>query len=134
LFTKINDGFWFDTDIFKLSSNAKLLLIYLMTNRNRNMAGLYSLPKGYAAEDLQLSEQEMAAVWNELSDTGMVIYDEQSRMVLVRDFLRHNPLDSPKQVSDAISKIKELAKSPLMLTLIEILKKQNSKGQLEPLY
>ena len=133
MFTKINDGFWFDEEVLNLSPNAKLLLIYLMTNRHRNMAGLYRLPKIYVADDLQLPEQVAAAAWGELLNAEMISYDEQKRLVLVRDFMKHNPLDSPKQVTGAIKKIIELPKSPLMLELVEILKRQNSKGHLEPL-
>jgi hypothetical protein len=56
---KIYSRFWTNPDIDGLSTRAKLLCVYLLTNWHSNALGCYKLPLAYAACDLRVSHDEL---------------------------------------------------------------------------
>jgi len=65
----------------------------------------------------------------ELLSAGLIRYDKQVHVVLVKNYLKHNPLENPNQVKSAIEKIKEIPKTPLFQDFLEIVKQLD-----KPLY
>lgn len=49
----VSSQFWITPDLQSISSDAKLLGVYLLTSPHTNMLGCFRLPIGYISEDLR---------------------------------------------------------------------------------
>lgn len=121
MYTKTGASLWIEMEEAQLSDRAKLLLLYLITCEHRNMIGLYRLPFAYAASDLGWEVEEVSEGVRELTEKGFVAYDGRFRMVLVRIFLRENPLENPNAVKAAEKLIRSLPETALLGELEELL-------------
>ena len=136
MYSKIEARFWDDEKVLTLSPDARYLLIYLLTTKHRNVLGCYQLPKAYALEDTKLPEKRFSHAWRELFGSGIVIYEEDTRMILLKNFLRYNPIENPNQVKGALTKLEGLPRSDLFHTVyahLEGLANEAGKPYLKPL-
>lgn len=142
-YSKVARRIWNSKTFSGLNDDAKFLWFYLLTCPHSNMVGLYILKTGYVLEDLNWSPQRFTKSFNELLSIqltngcrGLIKYDEQNKLLLIKNFLEHNPLKNPNQIIAAIKKIKELPFSPLFQELklfTEQLNKQSPKQLYTPL-
>lgn len=136
MYSKIDARFWDDEKVLTLSPDARYLLIYLLTTKHRNVLGCYQLPKAYALEDTRLPEKRFSNAWRELFGSGIAIYEEDTRMILLKNFLRYNPIENPNQVKGALTKLEGLPRSDLLHTVyahLEGLVTEAGKPYLKPL-
>ena len=132
MYTKIESIFWKDTKMRAISSDARMVMLYLLTSPHRNILGFYFLPSPYACFDLDWDEQRFVEGLRELVQIGRVRYDKDTHMVLVINYLKHNPLENPNQVKSAIDKFNELPETPLFTDFLEVLSSVE-KPFIEPL-
>ena len=92
MYTKIEDGLWRKMKQAKLSETAKILYLYLFTCPHRNMVGLYYIPFAYCSADLDMKPETVSKRFQELQNTGLLLYDESEERLLLPAFLRVNPL------------------------------------------
>lgn len=97
LYGSVQVTFWENHITQKLSDQAKLLAIYLMTGPHSNMVGCFRLPDGYITEDLLWSVETVKSSFSQLSEINFLIRDEDCHWLLVHDFLKWNPIQNPKQ-------------------------------------
>ncbi len=121
MYSKIDSRFWSDEKIAQMSVDAKYLMLYLLTTPHRNLFGCYKLPKAYALEDTGIPEKRFSAAWKEIIKSGMIAYDEKTKTVLVSNFLKYNPIDGPKQVTGAISKLDDIPRTHLLSNVANVL-------------
>lgn len=107
-YSVIERHIWHDEKFRGLSRDARDLFLYLLTSPHSNRLGLYVLDRFYAASDVQMEPAEVDAALAELKAAGRVDYDPGTRLVLVRRFLKHNPLKNPNVVTAACSDLAEL--------------------------
>lgn len=125
MYTKIEEQFWKDGKMIKLSFRARYLMMYLLTSPHRNILCFYFLPKPYACFDLGFSEEEYDESMNELVKSERLYYDEKSNVVFVKNYLKYNQLENQNQVKSAISKLSEIPENDLVKQFIEHLKSFN---------
>lgn len=77
---------WSDPWVESLPSNAKLLFIYLWTNPNRNLPCLYQITYKRMSEDTGINRQDIENTL--LLLYPKVVYDEESNLVFVVNFVR----------------------------------------------
>ena len=123
-YSKIQKRIWNSRTFHHLSEDAKFLWFYILTCPHSNMLGLYVLKPGYVHEDLGWSNQRFSKSFNELLNIqlsngcqGLIKYDSDNNLILIKNFLEHNPLQNPNQVTAAIKKIRDLPISPLFKDL-----------------
>ena len=133
MYSKIDSRFWSDEKILGLSSDARYFMLYLLTTSHRNVLGCYQLPMAYAQEDLAIPIKRFDAAWKELVDSGMVQYDKTTRVVLVKNFLKYNPIENPKQAIGAKTKLQGMPKTALLAEVLHFLESNNGKEYLKPL-
>lgn len=96
-FGKVYSTFWTSETTRNLSDRARLLAVYLLSGPHTNMLGCFRLPDGYVIEDLRWNQQTVSKGFAELFRKGFATRDEGSKWVLVRRFLRWNPIENPNQ-------------------------------------
>jgi hypothetical protein len=100
------------------SEDARVLWLYLLTNRHRIAEGLYRLPKGYIESDLGWSVQRLAKPFGELLADGCVRYDETASVVLIVGALAYQAPDNPNCQKAALRKLAEVPSTPLLAELV----------------
>ena len=132
MYTRVESRFWQDEKMRTVSDDARYLMLYLLTSPHRNILGLYFLPFPYACFDLGWDEKRFKKALEELLKTGGIAYDALSHVVLVKNYLKHNPLENPNQVKSAIVKLDELPETHLFQSFLTIIK-QSDKPFIQPL-
>jgi uncharacterized phage protein (TIGR02220 family) len=89
--------FWEYANRHRLSDQASLLAIYLLTGPHSNMLGCIRLPDGYITEDLRWDIQTVKNAFEQLTNINFLCRDEQSGWLVIHDFLKWNPIQNPKQ-------------------------------------
>lgn len=108
------------------------MALYLLSCSHSNLLGCYYLPKPYVMADLEFTAQKVNASFEMLEKHGFIKYDEKNKVVLVKNYLKYNPIENPNQVKAAINKISELPKTALLKDLKNLVE-QFGKGFTEPL-
>ncbi|WP_407084629.1 hypothetical protein [Pluralibacter gergoviae] len=94
---KVHTSFWISDGMRRVSDDARLLALYLLTGQHTNMIGCFRLPDGYVSEDLSWSTERVSKGFAELSDNGFATRDSSSKWVLIRNFMTWNPIENPNQ-------------------------------------
>ncbi len=115
---KVQTEFWEHPGVRRLSTEAKLLYVYLLTGPHTNMAGCFKAPAGYIADDLGWVSDTVSKGFDELSAEGFATTDADSRFVLVHGFLKFNQIANPKMAIGMMKWFREVPDaSPLKALL-----------------
>jgi hypothetical protein len=131
-YTRIKSIFWNDEKAKLWSDDAKLLALYLLTSPHNNILGCHVLPKLYISADLNWDTKRLDEAFNQLFKDGFINYDDSNRLLLIVNYLKHNPIENGNQAKAALKQLAELPKSPLLQDLKRLLKQLN-KPFIEPL-
>lgn len=121
MYTRVESCFWQDEKMRGVSDDARYLMLYFLTSPHRNILGFYFLPSPYACFDLGWDEERFNKGLRELLKTGRIKHDPKAHIVLISNYLKHNPLENPNQVKSAIDKINELPQTALFQEFLYIL-------------
>ncbi len=94
---KVHTSFWISDGMRRVSDDARLLALYLLTGQHTNMIGCFRLPDGYVSEDLAWTPERVSKGFDELSANGFATRDSSSKWVLIRNFLAWNSVENPNQ-------------------------------------
>lgn len=94
---KVHTSFWISDGMRRVSDDARLLALYLLTGQHTNMIGCFRLPDGYVSEDLAWTPERVSKGFDELSANGFATRDSSSKWVLIRNFLTWNSVENPNQ-------------------------------------
>ncbi|WP_163369304.1 hypothetical protein [Endozoicomonas acroporae] len=111
-FGKVSSQFWISDDIQPLSDKARLLALYLLTTGHGNLIGIFRMPKGYMAADLNWDEPSVERAIAELTTSGFLLASDQCQYICIPQFMEHNPVDNITQID---ARLKLLVKLPQML-------------------
>jgi hypothetical protein len=90
-YRRILTSFWTDPEVRsrRLSTDQRILLLYLFTSPHSNLAGLYWLPLAYAAAETGLAVPDVEE-WIQGPLSAYVTYDHETEEVFVHRLARHN--------------------------------------------
>jgi hypothetical protein len=98
---KVYSTFWSSETTSTMSTDGKLLALYLMTCSHATIAGVFRLPDGYVAEDLNWTSDRVAKGLVELFDKGLADRCATTKWVWVRRHLEWNKPENPNQRKSA---------------------------------
>lgn len=116
-YIRIKSRFWSDEKVLTWDNDTKFLALYLMTSKHNTILGCCILPKLYICADLGWSEEQLAEPFAKLLEDGFMQYDDHNRLLLINNFLEHNPIVNGNQAIAAKKVLMELPKSPLLQDL-----------------
>jgi hypothetical protein len=94
-FAKIKPGIWNSAKFKSLSSDGKLLGMYLMTNSHFQMVGIYQICKHYMSKDTGLTRDQIETTLSELIEKKFCDFNEESEVVWVIDMALSQVADNP---------------------------------------
>ena len=103
-FRQVHTRIWHDDWFVELSPNDKLIFIYLFTNENSNLAGLYKLSMRHAQLETGLTIDYILKAMGNFETADKVVY--RDGYVWVKNLRKYNASRSPK-TSIAIASILE---------------------------
>lgn len=110
---RVGPSFWSDPSIVRLSDDAKLLALYVLTSPHRTTEGLFRMPKAYAMADLGWSEERFGEPFAELLREGFIEYDETVSVCLIVNALKWQAPENGNQAKAAAKAVSELPDTPL---------------------
>lgn len=122
-YIRIATKFWQDEKARRLSDDAKLLYLYVLTSPHSNMAGYYVLPKPYVAYDLKWLPERLDKAFNELLHQGVIKYCETSDVVLIPNFFKYNPIQNRNQAVGVAKRVSELPANTLQKDFLAAVKR-----------
>ena len=139
-YARVKQKVWNSPKFRRLHGDAKLLWLYLLTSPHGNMIGLYVLKPGYAQADLGwtgiLGGRRYNKALGLLVEAGLILHDADTHMVLIYNYLEHNPLDNPNQLKSAAKRFDEFPDCPLLEKFYRIVEAKGEivyERMLEPL-
>jgi len=117
IFRKIQTSFWSDSFISDLDKDKKLFYLYLLTNERTTQCGIYEITKKQIAFDLSYSIDTVSKLLNYFIGVGKIKYNEDTKEVAVKNWLKYNKSTSPK-VQSCINKELKMVKDTLLIQYI----------------
>lgn len=115
---KVEETFWHDDLIRRLSEDGRNFMLYLLTSPHRNRLGMFVLDPFYAGADLQWDQPRVVAARTELEGVGRIRWDEATRVVYLTRHWKHNVLQNPASVKGAIAELQGLPQSRFLPALL----------------
>ncbi len=94
---RVYSSFWTSDDTRKLSDDAKMLALYLLSGPHGTIAGVCRLPDGYVHEDLGWSIKRVREGFGELFRKGFANRCTNTEWVWICRFLAWNTPENPNQ-------------------------------------
>jgi hypothetical protein len=70
----LHTRFWKDNFVSQLNRTEKLIFVYLLTNENINITGVYELPDKFIKTDLEITQSELDQAKSKLQTAGKFIF------------------------------------------------------------
>ena len=112
-YTKIHTQIWNDEKFTRLTPSQQRLFLYILTSPHSNIVGFYVLKSTYIQGDLEVLPKDLAKDLAKLCHEGLISYDENLQVVLIHNWLKHNPITNPNQRLAAKKILGELPKTEL---------------------
>lgn len=121
---RLDDDFWTDLKVEKMTPEEKLLFIWLFTNPYRNWTGIYKLPLPMIPEHTGLDLKSIRNGIETLLNLEVISYDEVFKMVFVKSMLKRQmgigeETLSEKQKKGILNHLKTLHNCPLIQEFLE---------------
>jgi len=119
-YQKIFSRIWEDEKFINLSTAAQLVYLYLTTNKHLSIIGFYVL--SFPATKMIGGFKDWPAFKKQMEEiitAGMIKFDEDKSLVLVGNFLKYNPIQSPTQLEGAHKILLDIPKSKLFYDFLD---------------
>jgi hypothetical protein len=93
----------------------KLLALYLLTTKHRNLEGFFVLPPDYVAADLSWTRNRVVKGLDILQDEGFLSFDSTTNLILVRNALKYQQPDSRNVQKAVLGRIRILPENQKLL-------------------
>lgn len=121
-YVKVFSDMWISEDFKSLTSNEKVLFMYLLSCEHCNAIGFYRLPIGYINADIGVDSKTIETCLASLEKRGMISYEKRFSMVLVNNYLKWNILENDNQIKSAIKLFEQTKRTPLDYPFLKVAK------------
>ena len=123
IYRQIHITFWQDPFILELSPEEKYFYLYLMTNSKTSQCGIYELPKKVMQLETGYNDETVDKLLKRFIDYGKILYDQETKEIMILNWLKHNMNTSPKVKSRIKKELKDV-KNKEFLSLFHTVCKQ----------
>jgi hypothetical protein len=107
--------FWSDENVVRWSDPMKLLALYILTTKHRNLEGFYVLPPEYVAADMRWSLRRVKDTLAKLEEAQFLRIDRHTNLLLIRNALRYQQPESKNVQKAILSRVRNLPDNSDML-------------------
>lgn len=117
--------YWTSPDIKGKSIDTKCLGAYLLSCQHGNMIGCFRLPIAYVIDDLDMGSATVSKGFQDLCDSGFLAFDPNLSWVLIRKYLRWNPIENPNQGKAAAKLVEQVPQNSTVFALLVGILREN---------
>lgn len=132
-YRRIDPYIWHDDKFPAFSDDAKLLFFHLLTSPRGNPLGCFVQGKPDMAEYLKWPMKRFAIPFKELLLSHRVEYDETTRLLLIPNYLKYNPLENENQAKMACKYLSELPYNHQFFQYLKLYLERYDKKNVGPL-
>lgn len=121
-YRQIHVSYWQDGFILQLPPEEKFFYIYLMTNSKTTQCGIYELPLKVVEIETGLSSDKIFELLHKFVSYRRIQYNEETREIMLLNWLKHNSLKSPKIMSCALKELEQVKHIPFIEQFVTICK------------
>lgn len=119
MYRTIDAAFWTDPKVRRLSSDARLLFLYLITNPHTHVSGIYYLSRGTIAHETGLTAKAVNTLSDTLSSAGFCGFDAESEVVWVKKMMKYQGRGEKNVRSAAHHIVEDLHHSTLIADFLD---------------
>ncbi len=110
IFRKINVDFWEDSKIVDdFTPEDRYFMLYLMTNPHTNQVGCYGLTIRQMEFETGYNKETILKLLKRFSENlGVILYDENTKEVLIKNWYKYNWTSSPKIMACILKEAKSI--------------------------
>jgi hypothetical protein len=113
-YRKVFTRIWGDEKFKELSDDGKILWFYFITSPHGHLSGLFVVDKLYILADLQWTSRRLNRAFGAIASLEMIAYDEKSRLLLIRNALKYDPITNENTAKHVVKHLSSLPNSPLI--------------------
>jgi hypothetical protein len=118
MYRTIDAAFWTDPKVRRCSPEAKLLILYLITNPHAHISGIYSIAQVTIQHEIGYPIDTLSSAENELVEAGFCLFDAETEVVWVKNMLRYQSKGEKGETS-AANQLQSLHNSILIQKFLE---------------
>lgn len=103
-YNDVHTKIWEDPRFRAFKPHAKLVFLNSWTNSNANLCCIYELDRELAIFQTGLSKEEYNAAFQETTDSGVIQYDPEKRLIWVVNRFKYRP-KSPAVIAGVITEL-----------------------------
>lgn len=121
-YRQIQTSFWQDGFVLDLTPEEKYFYIYLMTNSKTSQCGIYELPKRIIETETGYNRETVDKLLQRFIDYGKILYDKDTREIMIINWLKYNTIKSPKVISCIEKELKALKNKDFIRLFLKLCK------------
>lgn len=121
-YRQVHVEFWQDGFVLDLSPEEKYFYIYLMTNSKTSQSGIYELPKRIIEIETGYSRDKVDALIQKFIDYGKIRYNEQTKEIMIVNWIKYNSIKSPKTKACIEKELLEIKTTAFLITFDRLCK------------
>lgn len=95
-YRNVHTSFWQDAFVLDLTPEEKYFYLYIMTNSKTTQCGVYEIPKKVMELETGYNRETVDKLLNRFVEYGKVEYCEETKEMLIKNWLKYNSSKSPK--------------------------------------
>lgn len=119
-YKQIDERFWKDQKVKRLSKDGYLLFLYLLTSPHTHFSGMSEMTLDYVNIDTPMTPHESKAAFKELVALGVLEYDKANKIVWIKNMYKYQ-VKSEQQRKGAQNHLNALPKSEICRKLAALL-------------
>ena len=130
IFRHVYTKFWEDSLVIeKMNESDKLFFLYLLTNRNTTQIGIYVITPRQISFELGYSSEKIKELIHKFeNELELIIYDEKTSEVAIKNWGKYNLNKGGKPIVDCITKeLKDVKNKELIKIVSEKIEKDDIK-------
>ena len=124
-YAKIETFIWHDDKFQRLTDDARMLFLYLLTSPHGNMCGMFYLPELYAASDLQWAPERYRRGIEALLKASRIAVD--GNVIWLKNHVKHNTPRGKNQIVGFVNALEKVPSNSLIKEYVEDLGKHLSE-------
>ena len=113
VYRNVHISFWTDPFVLDLTPEEKYFFLYLMTNSKTTQIGIYELPKTVIQFETGYNRDTVDKLLSKFMDYGKLKYDQNTKEVMLTNWLKYNLNNSPKVIACVEKELKNIKSESL---------------------
>jgi hypothetical protein len=108
VYRQIQTSFWQDDFVLNLTPEEKYFYLYLLTNSKTKQCGIYQLPMPIIIIETGYNQETVDKLLRRFIEYGKILYNAKTHEIGIVNWLKYNPMESPKTKACVIKELKEI--------------------------